>query len=215
MLLDRMLRVAEVVGVAVSDGEVWIDGEGPFEHTGGGVLEASAGERRWLFTRTELDVFLQEPTGLPFNLLVKKPWHWDARATVLPLALPILLAVPALLFGIVQRRSAPNRNFGLLLASAGAAVLFGLYFELEHFAANYYPAGPNAALVGWRLLLNVGWLGALAALCVLFARPRELLCFRNARSFVRSLWVMVLAVSAVSVAILLPYWGLVGNVWGT
>jgi hypothetical protein len=199
----------------VGDGDVWINGEGPLEHTGGGVLDANGGETRWLFTRTEHDVFLQQPSDLPLEVYVKKPWHWDARVTVLPLALPILLAMPALVFAVVNRRSAPSRNVGYLFAFAGAALLLGLYFELEHFAANYFPEGPAAALVAWRLLLNLGWLAAAAAVWVLLTNRRELLGRAGSmRAAARAFLVVLFALSALSVVILLPYWGLLGNLWG-
>jgi CubicO group peptidase (beta-lactamase class C family) len=214
-LLDRFLRVAVVLDVAVRDADVWIDGDGPLQHTGGGVLAARDGAARWLFTRTGDDVFLQQPTDLPVEAQVKKPWHWDARATVLPLLLPILLAIPALLFGLVNRRSAPSRQLGHLVAFAGFAVLLGLYFELEHFAANYFPEGPGAALVAWRLLLNVGWLAAAAALWVLLSNRRQLLGrVGSIRAAARVLLLVLFGVAALSVVILLPYWGLLGNLWG-
>ena len=65
-------------------------------------------------------------------MAVKKPWHWDASATILPLSLPILLAVPALVFGWVQRRWKPGRNLGYLLAFAGPAAMLGVYLELQY-----------------------------------------------------------------------------------
>jgi hypothetical protein len=129
--------------------------------------------------------------------------------------LPIVVAVPALLFGVVNRRSARRRVLGYLLAFAGAAVLVGIYFELEHFAANYYPEGPTAALVAWRLLLNLAWLAAIAAVCTLLAGSREL--FGGVGSIAaaaRSLLIVVFAVAAATLVILLPYWGLVGNFVG-
>jgi hypothetical protein len=211
-LLSRFLRVAVVLDVAVRDGRVWIDGTGPLEHTGGGVLRASGGDARWLFTRTPHDVFLQRPSDPPFAMYVRKPWHWDAKVTVLPLVIPMLLAMPALLFGIVTRRSAPSRAVGYLVAFAGVAVIVGLYFEVEHFAANYFPEGPTAALFAWRILLNLGWLAAAAVVWVILANRRELLGrLGSVRGVARALLVALFAISALSIVVLLPYWGLVGN----
>jgi CubicO group peptidase (beta-lactamase class C family) len=213
-LLARFLRVAVVLNVVVRDGDVWIDGEGPLVHAGNGVLKAN-GEAQWLFSRTDQDVFLQKPSDMAVVRHVKKPWHWDAKATVLPLLLPVLLAIPALLFGVVKRRSAPSRNLGYLLAFAGAAVLLGLYLELEHSAANYFPEGPTAALVAWRLLLNLAWLAAAAAVWVLLVNRRELLGrVEGVRSAGRVLLVVLFVVSALSLVVLLPYWGLLGNLLG-
>jgi CubicO group peptidase (beta-lactamase class C family) len=214
-LLSRFLRVAVVLDVAVRDGQVWVDGTGPLEHTGGGVLRTRGGDARWLFTRTPHDVFLQRPSDPPFAMHVRKGWHWDARVTVLPLAVPMLLALPALLFGVVTRRSAPSRAVGYLLAFAGAAVIVGLYFEVEHFAANYFPQGPTAALFAWRLLLNLGWLAAVAALWRILSNRRELLGgVGSLRGAARVLLVVLFAISALSLVVLLPYWGLVGNLRG-
>jgi hypothetical protein len=215
LLLARLGRVASAVGVEVIGSNVWIGGEGPLRHTGGGVLAASEGEARWLFTRTAQDVFLQRPTDVPFRAYVKKPWHWNATVTLLPLLLPILLAVPALLFGVVNRRSVPRRRLGYLLALAGTAGLVGLYFELESFAANYFPEGPTAALVAWRLLLNLAWLAAAAAAWTLVANPRELLGgVRSISSAARVLLVVSFAAAAAALLVLLPYWRLVGNFAG-
>ncbi len=215
VLLLRFGQAASGISAEVRGGRVWIDDEGPLEHAGGGVLVASDGSPRWLFTRTEHDVFLQRPSDAAFRMYVQKPWHWNAALTVLPLAIPILLAAPALLFGVLSRQSVPRRRLGLSLAFAGAAVLVGLYFELEHFSANYYPDGPTAALVAWRLVLNVGWLAAAAALWTLAANPRELLGrIGGARAAARSLLVVLFALSAAVVVVLLPYWGLIGNFTG-
>jgi hypothetical protein len=214
-LLLRFGRAAGAFAVDVSDRSVRVGDEGPFVHTGGGVLAAPSGEARWLVTRTEHDTFLQRPSDPAFRMYVKKPWHWNATVTVLPLTLPILLAIPACLFGFVNRRSTPRRRLGYLLALAGAAVAVGLYFELEHFSENYYPDGPTAALVAWRLLLNFAWLAALAALWTIAAHPRpSLRGIAGISSAARSFFVALLAVSALTLVVLLPYWGLVGNLVG-
>ena len=214
MLLSRMLGLANVLDVAAIGEDVFVNGDGPFGHTGGGVLEMDGTDTKWLFTRIEHDLILQKSGALPFDMYVKKPWHWDARATVLPLIVPILLAVPALIFGFVQRRSRPAGNVGYLLAFSGFAVLTGIYLELQYFAANYFPEGPTGALIAWRVLLNLGWLAAVAALYLIIANPGQWLGVHSIASLGRFLLVALFAVSATAVAILLPYWGLVGNLWG-
>ena len=167
-------------------------------------------EAKWLFTRTEYEVILQKSDALAARMFVKKPWHWDARATLLPLSLPILLAVPAFVFGVVQRRWRPERNIGYLLAFSGLAALLGIYLELQYYPANYFEEGPTIALRGWRLLLNLSWLAALAALYLVVVNSRQLLGFRGIASLGRLLFVALLALSAITVVVLLPYWGLVG-----
>ena len=98
----------------------------------------------------------------------------------------------------------------MLLAFSGLAALLGVYLELQYYPANYFEEGPTAALIGWRLLLNLSWLAAIAALCLIALNPRQLLGFRGIASLGRSLFVALLALSAITVVVLLPYWGLVG-----
>ena len=210
MLLSKLLNVANTMNVVATGDGVFVNDVGPFRHTGGGVLEMNGQEAKWLFTRTEHEVILQKSDALAFRMYVKKPWHWDARATILPLSLPILLAVPALVFGCVQRRWRPARNLGYLLAFSGLAALLGVYLELQYYPANYFEEGPTVALRGWRLLLNLSWLAAIAALYLIVSNLRQLLGFRGIASLGRSLFVALLALSAITVVVLLPYWGLVG-----
>jgi CubicO group peptidase (beta-lactamase class C family) len=210
MLLSKLLNVANTMNVVATGDGVFVNDVGPFRHTGGGVLEMNGQDAKWLFIRTEHEVILQKSDALAFRMFVKKPWHWDARATILPLSLPILLAVPAFVFGVVQRRWRPGRNLGYLLAFSGLAVLLGVYLELQYYPANYFEEGPTVALRGWRLLLNLSWLAAIAALCVMVLNPRQLLDFRGIASLGRFLFVALLALSAITVVVLLPYWGLVG-----
>ena len=89
----------------------------------------------------------------------------------------------------------------------------GVYLELEYFADNYYPGGPTFALVAWRLLLNVGWLAALSALWIIWSGRRDLVSFRSIGASAASLIVGLFALGALTVAVLLPYWHLVGNLW--
>ena len=145
---------------------------------------------------------------------VKQPWHFRADVTFLPLLIPILLAIPGLIFSAARRRSKPSRDLGYCVAFAGIAVLAGVYLELEHFAANYYPEGSTAALVAWRLLLNLAWLAALAALSTIARNRSELLGVRSVGAFAQSASVTLFAIAAVIVAVLLPYWGFIGNLWG-
>ena len=110
MLLSQMLNVANTMNVVATGDGVFVNDVGPFRHTGGGVLEMNGQDAKWLFTRTEHEVILQKSDALAFRMYIKKPWHWDARVTILPLSLPILLAVPAFVFGWVQRRWRPGRT---------------------------------------------------------------------------------------------------------
>jgi hypothetical protein len=146
-------------------------------------------------------------------MYVKRPWHWNAQLTFLPLVVPALLAVPGAILAFSRWRSAARRRLGLLVCVAGAALVLGVYLELEHFADSYYPSGPTFALVGWRLLLNVGWLAALSALWVIWSSRRELVSFRSIGATAASLLVGSFALGALLVATLLPYWHLVGNLW--
>jgi CubicO group peptidase (beta-lactamase class C family) len=210
MLLSQFINVANTMNVVAASDGVFVDDIGPFRHTGGGVLEMNGQDTKWLFTRTAHEVILQKSDALAFRMYVKKPWYWDASATILPLSLPILLAVPAFVFGVVQRRSRPGRNIGYLLAFSGLAALLGVYLELQYYPANYFEEGRTAALIGWRLLLNLSWLAAIAALCLMVLNPRQLLGFRGIAALGKSLFVALLALSAITVVVLLPYWGLVG-----
>lgn len=94
---------------------------------------------------------------------------------------------------------------------SGAAVLLGFYLEMELFAANYYPHGANLLLSSWRILINLGWLAALAVLYIAIKNPPELIGFNGVASSLHSLLVLLFAVAAIAVAVLLPYWGLVGK----
>jgi CubicO group peptidase (beta-lactamase class C family) len=210
MLLSKLANVATAMSVVATGDGVFVNGVGPFRHTGGGVLEMNGENAKWLFTRIGDDVILQKSDALAFKMYVKKPWHWAPIATLLPLVLPVLLAIPAFVFGLVQRRSKPGRNLGYLLAFSGLAALLGIYLELEYYAANYFENGPTVALFGWRLLLNLSWVAAIAALYLIVVHPRQLLGIRGFASLGRSLFVALLALSAITVVVLLPYWGLVG-----
>ena len=213
MLLDQVLRVTTPLAVSVHGETIRVNDTGPFRHTGGGVFEMDGDNAKWLFTRTEHEVLLQRAGELAFAMYVKRPWHWNAGMTFLPLVIPALLAVPGAVFAVSRWRSAPRRRLGLLVALAGAALVFGIYLELEHFADNYYPSGPTFALVAWRLLLNVGWLAALSALWVIWSGRRDLVSFRSIGASATSLLVGLFALGALAVAVLLPYWHLVGNLW--
>jgi hypothetical protein len=213
MLLDQVLRVTTPLAVSVQGEAIRINDAGPFRHTGGGVFEMDGDDEKWLFTRTEHEVLLQRAGALPFAMYVKRPWHWNAQLTFLPLVVPALLAVPGAIFAFSKWRSAARRGLGLLVAFAGAALVLGVYLELEYFADNYYPSGPTFALVAWRLLLNVGWLAALSALWVIWSGRRELVSFRSIGASAASLLVGLFALAGLLVAVLLPYWHLVGNLW--
>ena len=213
MLLDQVLRVTTPLAVSVHGEAIRVNDAGPFRHTGGGVFEMDGDNAKWLFTRTEHEVLLQRAGALPFAMYVKRPWHWNAELTLLPLVVPALLAVPGAIFAVSRWRSAARRGLGLLVAIAGAALVFGVYLELEHFADNYYPSGPTFALVAWRLLLNVGWLAALSGLWVIWSGRRDLVSFRSIGASAASLLVGLFALGAMIVAVLLPYWHLVGNLW--
>jgi CubicO group peptidase (beta-lactamase class C family) len=213
MLLDQVLRVTTPLAVSVYGEAIRINDVGPFSHTGGGVFEMDGDNAKWLFTRTDHEVLLQRAGALPFEMYVKRPWHWNAALTFLPLVVPAFLAVPGAIFAFSRWRSAARRRLGLLIAFAGAALVFGVYLELEYFADNYYPSGPTFALVVWRLLLNVGWLAALSALWVIWSGRRDLVSFRSIGASAASLLVGLFAMGALTVAVLLPYWRLVGNLW--
>jgi hypothetical protein len=213
MLLDQILRVTTPLAVSVHGEAIRVNDTGPFRHTGGGVFERDGDNAKWLFTRTEHEVLLQRADALAFQMYVKRPWHWHAGLTLLPFVVPALLAVPGAIFAVSRWRSVPRRRLGLLVAFAGAALVCGVYFELEYFADNYYPRGPTAALVSWRLLLNVGWLAALSALWVIWSGRGDLISFRSIGASAASLLVGLFALGALTVAVLLPYWHLVGNLW--
>jgi hypothetical protein len=213
MLLDEVLRVTTPLAVSVHGQAIRVNDTGPFRHTGGGVFEMDGDSAKWLFTRTEHEVLLQRAGELAFAMYVKRPWHWNAALTFLPLVVPALLAVPGAIFAFSRWRSAARRRLGLLMAFAGAALVFGVYLELEYFADNYYPSGPTVALVAWRLLLNAGWLAALSALWVIWSGRRDLVSFRSIGASAASLLVGLFALGALTLALLLPYWRLVGNIW--
>ena len=126
MLLDEVLRVTTPVKVSVHGGATRINGTGPFTHTGGGVFERDGDTAKWLFTRTEHEVLLQRAGALAFEMYTKRPWHWNATVTFLPFVIPALLAVPGAIFAVSRWRSVPRRTLGLVVAFAGAALVFGV-----------------------------------------------------------------------------------------
>ncbi|HEX7116837.1 MAG TPA: hypothetical protein VF193_17050, partial [Steroidobacter sp.] len=177
MFLTRVLSVAIVLDVFARGSSVWINGDGPYLHAGGGVLIGEDGEPKWLFGRTAEGLVLQEPDEPPFDMYVEAAWHEDARVTFLPFLLRALATIPAWIFGFMQRRSEPRRRVGYLIGYAGIAALLGIYFELEYFAAAYLANGITPALVAWRVLLISSWVAAVAALLLIAVRARELLGF--------------------------------------
>ena len=209
MLPSQVLDVASAMNVVATGDGVFVNDAGPFRHTGGGVLEMNGQDAKWLFTRTEHEVILQKSDALAAEDVRQEPWHWDARATILPLSLPILLAVPAFVFGWVQRRWRPGRNLGYLLAFSGLAALLGVYLELQYYPANYFEEGPTLALRGWRLMLNLSWLAAIAAL---YPGHESAAVARLPRNrVVRKVPLRrAIGLSAVTLVVLVPYWGLVG-----
>ena len=213
MLLDQLLRVTTPVAVSVHGEAIRVNDTGPFRHVGGGVFEKDGDNAKWLFTRTEHEVLLQRGGALAFDMYIKRPWHWNATLTFLPFVIPALLAVPGAILAVLRWRSVPRRTLGLLVAFAGAALVCGVYLELEYFADNYYPSGATSALVVWRLLLNASWLAALSAMWVIWSRRRDLISFRSVGASAASFLVGLFALGALTVAVLLPYWHMVGNLW--
>jgi hypothetical protein len=62
----------------------------------------------------------------------------------------------------------------------------------------------------WQILLNLSWLAAMAASGLIVLNLRAFLGFRGLALLGRSLFVALLALSAIIVVVLLPYWGLIG-----
>jgi len=212
--LDKIFRALGQVSVTQEGGNVFIDGTGPWQLTGPGVLSSEDAEHDYYITDNGKDVFLQHSAGMPPDMLVKVPATQSANLTLLPFLLPILLAFPALIYGYVCRGSQNKLRFGLLTGFAGFAVLLGFYCELEYFSVGYLEEGPTAALVLWRLLLNLAWLASLLSLVLLLRNHSGLLGFNGFSQISVSLLVLLLAMSMVVVIALLPFWGFVGNFTG-
>ena len=66
-------------------------------------------------------------------------------------------------------------------------------------------------LSSWRILINLGWLAALVVLYIAINPPPELIGFNGVAASLHSLLVLLFAVAAIAVAVLTPYWGLVGK----
>ena len=210
-LLARVSRTLSTLPVSVSGDEVMIGGKGPYNQTGDRLLTMEGDSLKWFYKINGDHAVLQNSNGLAIAMFSKQPWHQQAKFVVFPLLLAILLAVPALIFGLVKRQSPASRNVGFLVFFSGLAVLVGFYLDMEYFTANYYPEGATLAMISWRLLINLGWVAALVALYTLIKNRPELIGFGGAAASLRSLLVVLFAVAAIAVAVLLPYWGLVGN----
>ncbi len=210
-LIDRILRVLGVLKVEVEGEEVTIAGQGPFRQTGSGMLTLDGENGEWYFTDKGENVFLQHSAGVAMSMFAKVPWHMNMRWVVLPLILPLLFLIPRLLISLIRQKNSSFRKLGNLALLAGVGVGLGLYLELEYFAANYYPDGATIYLIGWRMLFNIGWVAALITLALVVSRRQTLFGFGGASAALKSLLVIGFSVSALAVAILLPYWGLVAN----
>jgi len=130
---------------------------------------------------------------------------------VLPLLLPIVLILPAIIFLVWGAPQGTVRSMTGMSLFIGIAVLLGLYLEVEYFSANYFPEGATVWLMAWRLLLNLGWGVAVFLLYKLITQRSQVLQFAGGLQISQSVFVVLSGLSALAVAILIPYWGLLGN----
>lgn len=211
-LHSRILRALGTFQVVVKGDEVFIADKGPFKQAGERVLAAPGEKQRWFYEiRNDGHVLLQNADGAAISMFAKQPWHYQAKFVVLPVLLPLLLAVPALLVWLLGSKTSPSRPIGKLSALIGAALLIGLYLEFEYYSANYFPEGPTLMLMAWRLLINLAWLAALYLLYRVVNTRALLFQFVGPKHSAMALLNVLLVVSALVVVILIPYWGLLGN----
>ena len=211
LLHTRMMRTLATMKVEATSDEVIIDGKGPYRQSGDRLLTMEGEPLEWFYQVKGDHVVMQNSDGLGIAMFAKQPWHQQAKFAVFPLLPVLLLALPALFFARRQRECPARRKLGYLVCFSGLALWVGLYFEFEHFAEVYYRQGPGLFLFGWRALINLSWVSALFALYVAFANCRELVAVNGFVVGLRSLFVALLVIAALGVAVLLPYWGLVGN----
>jgi CubicO group peptidase (beta-lactamase class C family) len=183
---------------------------------GGGLFDETS---PWLFESEDSDATIafsvrEDATVLASSSMVqylKVPWHRNPTITLVPLTYGLLVLLTGWVYALLRRRSAAGRTIGLLGAAAGLLVLAGVLLELQYYGMLYFAHGPTLAMTGWRLLIHLGWLAAIAVIVLVIRNRADVLRWRGVPAVVGSVYVVLLTLSATAVAVLAPYWGMIGH----
>ncbi len=212
-LMERMLIAladpAHLV-VEVRGEEVTIGGQGPYREVEPYVLQKDDDPTRWVAIVRNGAVLLSNTGHTAASPWLKKENYVSGKLTVLPLFVAILLCLSAGVYAAL-RRAGSVRIVPAIACAAGAAALVGLWLEFQHFPTEYFRYGGSAFMYGWRALIHVGWVAALAVVAIGLYRYRGWARWRSPVGAIESGYLSLIVLSAAVLAILLPYWGLIGN----
>lgn len=198
------------VQVKVRGDDVFIGGQGPYRETQPYVLEKAGDPVKWVFMPRDGHVLLNNTAYSATSTWLKEPGYLSGYLTVVPLFVAVLLCVSAGLYAAF-RRGAAARRLTVILFLVGVAALVGLLLEFQFFPGEYFRKDSSAFLFGWRVLLNLSWLGALVAAAMAAFRYRAWAHWGSAGGAIESGYLALLAFSAIVIVVLLLYWGFIGN----
>lgn len=196
--------------VKVSGEDVFIGGQGPYRESQPYVLERVGDPVRWVFASRDGSVLLNNTAYTATSTWLKDAGYHSGYLTVVPLFVAVLLCVSAGVYAALRHDAVPRR-LALILFLVGIASLIGLLLEFQYFPGEYFSKGGSAFMVSWRGLINLSWLGALVAVGMAALRYRAWARWGSMRGVVESGYLALLALSALVIVVLLPYWGFIGN----
>ena len=211
LLFARMLGRVGIVEVKVENDEVIIGDSEPLLDQGDGVLVGEVSGEKWFYTINDHGTYLQKENSSPVGMLAKRPWHYNPLFSLFPLAFVLLMIIPSLLYGLRGPKKSDRRKLGSAFFYSGLGILLGLLIQFEFLYEAYYLSGVTAGLVLNSLLIHAGWLASILVLIIVFSKRSSLIGFSNIRSLTHSAVVILVALSAISLIVLLPYWGLIGG----
>lgn len=196
--------------VAVHGQDVFIAGQGPFRETQPYVFEAVGNPVRWVFIPREGHVLLSNTLQPIAATWLKEEDYISGDITVIPLFVAIALCLSAGIYALARRGSA-MRPVARILFWVGLAALIGLVLEFQFFPGEYFRKGGSLFMYGWRLLINLSWLGALVAAGITAFRYSSWARWSTLAGSIESAYVSLLVLSAIVIILLFPYWGFIGN----
>lgn len=212
-LMERMfvaLTEAGAMEVTVRGDDVFIAGQGPYREAEPYVLQKDGDPVRWIFTVRDGMPILNSTAGRAPSDFYQVKHYLSGRYTVLPLLAALIVSLTAGLYSLL-RRTSTARTLTALVFLAGGAALVGLLCEFQLFGHEYFSKGGSALMVGWRMLINAGWLAALVAFGLALWRYRSWARWQGIGGVLESSYVTLTCLSALVLAALLTYWGLIGN----